>query len=94
MELYTRWALSQVVTRLLDEITENIVDVTFGGAPLCAGPTPRQRGPPPLKTGRGGRLPTLLAAEGRPLFLVTAHTALGYRYVLIAPLTIVEVGTW
>ncbi len=49
------WVLAYVATRLLSEIVEHIIIGADGGAPLCAGPTPQKRGPPPLRTGRGGR---------------------------------------
>jgi hypothetical protein len=39
---------------------------TNGAEALGAAPTPQKRGPPPIPSWRGGRLPTCLAARSRP----------------------------
>ncbi len=55
---------------------EYVVNGTFGAETPGADPTPQKRGPPPLSIGRGGRLPTWLAAECRP-------TLRGYPLLLL-----------
>ncbi len=75
-----------LTTVLLHVILENMADVlmdasfvsfvvdviigTIGAEAPGVAPTPRQRGPPPLPSRRGGRLPNCLAVKNRPNVLV------------------------
>jgi hypothetical protein len=47
----------------------NLHIMTIGAEALGVAPTPRQRGPPPIPSWRGGRLPNCLAARSRPKIL-------------------------
>jgi hypothetical protein len=49
-----------------ESIVAHMVDGTLGAGTPGADPTPQKRGPPPKPNWRGGRLPSLLAAECRP----------------------------
>jgi hypothetical protein len=47
-------------------IVRKMVDGFVGAETPGVAPTPQKRGPPPIPSWRGGRLPNLLAAECRP----------------------------
>ncbi len=50
-------------------IAEYEFAMAFGAETPGVAPTPQKRGPPPQLSGRGGRLPTWLAALRRPSYL-------------------------
>ena len=65
----------------------NLHIVSLGAETPSVAPTPQKRGPPPLPSRRGGRLPSCLAVKDRPLSLpVTTPAISTYKNLLIAQL--------
>ncbi len=50
---------------------------------------PQKRGPPPLLSRRGGRLPSWTAVTDRPIILLQLPTVSTYRNMLIARQTLI-----